>query len=148
MNEETPAGVPPKSGGCGLLLVGGVVVVALAAAGGLAYWLSHGGGDRAALDAYVAASRHGTPPSSDADADTIEATRALATSTDVTVHNFKTVYGTSCWSTNVDTPAGALSMDFLLKEDQGAWRVASVSTHRPCNCVRSGPRAQQGCALR
>jgi hypothetical protein len=134
--------------GCGRLVIGGIVVVALAIAGIFGWLLSRTGGAREALDAYVAAARSGAQPTPvHPDADTAETTRVLGTSTDLTVHNFAVVYGTGCYSTNVTTPRGSVPVEFFLEEKGDVWRVASLSTHRGCHCVRSGPREQQGCAV-
>jgi hypothetical protein len=147
-DEERGARLEQSSRGCGRLVVGGIVVVALAIAGIFGWLLSRTGGAREALDVYVAAARSGGAPTPlHPDADTEEATRVLATSTDLSVQNFMVVYGTGCYATSLATPKGNVSVEFFLEEDHDVWRVASLSTHRACHCVRSGPREQQGCAV-
>lgn len=146
--EERAARLDKASRGCGGLVVGGIIVVALAIAGVFGWVLSRTGGAREALDAYVTAARTGgTPTPLHADADTEETTRILATSTDLTVQNFMVVYGTGCYSTSVATPKGSVPVEFFLEEKDDVWRVVSLSTHRGCHCVRSGPRQSQGCAV-
>lgn len=147
-DEERGARLESSSRGCGRLVVGGIVVAALAIAGIFGWVLSRTGGAREALDAYVATARSGGAPTPlHPDADTEEATRVLATSTDLTVKNFMVVYGTGCYATSLATPSGNVPVEFFLEEDNDVWHVASLSTHRECHCVRSGPRQQQGCAL-